>query len=303
MKLQQTRTWAATIPLVLIASILCVAESKAQQKVVIPEKQRYEKRPTEDVLRPPKWSPNENWDAMKRILNEQRAILAGEIPNPALASEAVKQLWLTHHMSGLAQLPTPGVPESTAAHRTHVQELELSIRALGRALNRKDLNGKTLSLLLETKVSLQAEVDWIQTIGKWTAITPPNSPQAKVLHKRQLRAPFLRFPFPRPRIPRENFQSDVIGLNQCMVVVKDIQGLKVRLIYRKIPIWVEPWAARRHVVGFKIVWWVEYVPAEFIKRIVTCNDCTSSCREQRIKRYVFTEIREEPELLDFWRFY
>jgi hypothetical protein len=91
---------------------------------------------------------------------------------------------------------------------------------------------------------------------------------------------------------------DVIGVNECMVVVKEIQGLKARLVVIRLPIWVEPWFARRAIVGFRPVWIWEYVPAQFIKRIVTCNDCCNKIRPE-----VSTEIVEHPELLDFWRFF
>ena len=249
-------------------------------------------------IQPPEFPPDENWDSMPRILEEQRRIVSRS-SNLELVGRAAGIIWQTHHMSGLVVLPTAGVEETFEMHRNHVQQLEVSIRVLDERLGRgPQLPAAAAQSVLEVKVSLEAEIDWTQTIGRWTAEIRPNTPQAKHLQKRQLRSPFIPIPILKTHGPEEVVTEDVIGINECMVVVKEIQGMKVRLVAKLLPIWIEPWFSRRKIVGFKIVWCVEYVPAQFIKKIITCNDCCN-----KIKNEVFTEIIEHPELLNFWRYF
>lgn len=250
----------------------------------------------QERLQPPTWQPNEDWDSMKVIMEEQRAFI--ERGRPALVKKAAEILWLTFHMSGIAILPTPNVEETLAMHRMHIQELQKTIGVIQDALaKRQDLPEDILAFLNDVKVSFEADVDLLQTVGKWTATVPPGSPAAKQLVSRQLRSPFIPFPTPRTSEPQETVKHDVVGPGQCMVVVKEIHGLKVRLVAEIIPIWVEPWFSRRRIVGYKIVWHLEYVPAEFIKRIESCN------RNLEIITRTDIEIKAEPELLDFWQFY
>lgn len=249
-------------------------------------------------LAPPPFDTAANWDSMARILDEQRRIIA-ENPDSTLVGQAARIVWRTLHMSGIVVLPTAGVDETFEMHRNHVQQLEASIKVLEARLWKGDLAAEAGDSVLEVKVSLEAEADWIQTLGQWTANVRPRTPQARVLNKRQLRSPFVPLPFLHPlHGPEEVVTHDVIGINECMVVVKEIQGMKVRLVAKILPVWVEPWSSRRRIVGTKVVWCVEYVPAQFIKKVVTCNDC---CNE--IKNEIFTEIIEHPELLHFWRFF
>jgi hypothetical protein len=83
---------------------------------------------------------------------------------------------------------------------------------------------------------------------------------------------------------------------QCAGIVKEIQGIKVVVTPRRIPIWVEPWFARARIVGFKTVWTWEFVPAEFIKTISVCNANGS------LTTTASTQVILERELLHFWRF-
>lgn len=158
------------------------------------------------------------------------------------------------------------------------------------------------ALALDVKVNLEAEHDFIQTIGKWTVTVLPDSPEAKALIDKNLRAPFLPVTFRGSRQPKEDIFEGVIGPNECHVVVKEIHGLTAKLRCKIQPVYSEPWYARRRFVGYKKVWWIEYVPAEFIKRILTCNR-GSYWRGYRTVTEVKIEVVEEPQLLDFVRFY
>ena len=255
---------------------------------------------TAQDLTPPEWSPEEAWDSMPVILEEQRnLVLDGPV---SLVGEAAENIWRTHHTSGIVILPTPGIVNTEEALRMHVKELGTSIGALEKALRRDGVSPDDLAVVLDAKVRLEQEVDFIQTIGKWTREILPDSPEAQALIDKDLRAPFLPISFRGNREPNEDIFKDVIGPNECHVVVKEIHGLKAKLRCKVIPIWVEPWWTRRTIVGYKKVWWIEYVPAEFIKRILTCNrggywGGYRTTTEERIR------VVEEPQLLDFVRYY
>lgn len=248
------------------------------------------------ALDPPPFAPGDDFDSMPVILAQVRGLIA-EAQNPAALAAAAQRLWQTHYMSGLVVLPTPDVPETAEMLRMHVRELQVSIEILDAAVRRGELDGEAFTVVLDVKTGLEAEVDALQTLAAWTITAPPGSPRARILHGRQIRSYFVPLPFPIKQ-PEEVVTSDVVGINECMVVVKEIQGVKRRLVLRVVPVWVEPWSARRRIVGFRLVWVLEYVPAQFIKRVITCNDC---CNE--ISTQVLTEIVEHPELLDFWRFF
>src|SRR5881397_44922 len=83
---------------------------------------------------------------------------------------------------------------------------------------------------------------------------------------------------------------------QCAAIVKEIQGIKVVVTARLIPIWVEPWFARARIVGLKTVWTWEFVPAEFLKTISVCNDAGT------VTTNVSTQVVLERQLMEFWRF-
>ena len=265
-----------------------------------PEAQATEEEAAEEkaalAIEPPTFPPGESWDSMPVMLKQLRELIVQDTGGGALA-EAAERLWQVHHMSALVVLPTPDVKETEELFRMHVQELERSAAILDEAARRSELPAQDAARLLDVKLSLEAEIDSVQTIGLWTAGVRPRTPQARALHRRQIRAPFIPLPFPIAP-PEEVVESDVIGVNECMVVVKEIQGLKVRLVAKVLPVWVEPWYARRRIVGHRIVWCLEFVPAQFIKRVVTCNDCCNKIRPQ-----TFTEIIEHPELLHFWRYF
>ena len=152
---------------------------------------------------------------------------------------------------------------------------------------------------LEAKLWAETELDLIQTIGRWTARIPAHDLRLARPLIREIRAPFIPYPWIAARQPPcERVVSDVLGPGECQVVLKELFGLKRRLVPQRIPIWVEPWAARRKIVGYHFVWRIEYVPAEFLKRVVTSNCCCG-----KIKRRVYTEIVEHPELLNFVSFF
>ena len=88
----------------------------------------------------------------------------------------------------------------------------------------------------------------------------------------------------------------VIALDECVVVLKEIQGVKAVVRKILVPIWVEPWNARATIVGFKVVWIWEFIPAEFLKTISYCNVGGSVVQDVNIV------VVLERALLHFWSF-
>jgi hypothetical protein len=89
-----------------------------------------------------------------------------------------------------------------------------------------------------------------------------------------------------------------LDVNECAVVLKEIQGVKAIVTWRLIPIWVEPWFARATIVGFRWVWCYEFVPAEFLKTISYCNMGGGN-----VVMRVDTRIVIERQLMHFWGFF
>jgi hypothetical protein len=126
-----------------------------------------------------------------------------------------------------------------------------------------------------------------------------------ILAARQIRSPFFLLPRLTTSPDEEVILPGVVGPDQCGVVVKEMQGLKAVATPRVIPIWVEPWFARRTLVGFRTIWVWEFVPAEFIKTISFCNvpkDPNDPSAGRRIDVQVQTQLILERQLLHFWRY-
>ncbi len=117
------------------------------------------------------------------------------------------------------------------------------------------------------------------------------------IFRREVRSPFPFLLANTSLTPDEQvIVTDTLGNGDCAAIVKEIQGIKVVVTPRKIPIWVEPWFARARIVGFKTVWTWEFVPAEFIKTITVCNN------NRTTEVSVTTAIVLDRQLLHFWRF-
>jgi hypothetical protein len=117
------------------------------------------------------------------------------------------------------------------------------------------------------------------------------------IFSRQARSPFPFLLASTSAIPDEQvILTDPLADGECAAVIKEIQGLKLVVTPRLIPIWVEPWFARRRIVATTVVWVAEFVPAEHIKTISVCNVAGT------IETDVDTQVVLERQLLHFWRF-
>ena len=113
---------------------------------------------------------------------------------------------------------------------------------------------------------------------------------------REIRSPFfINAPF---TTPQENIMVlEGLWKGECTAIVKEIQGVKVIVRPTFEPIWQEPWYARAKMIGWQVVWVLEFIPAEFVKTISYCNvDGKSITMDYDI------DIIVERELTHFWRF-
>jgi len=115
---------------------------------------------------------------------------------------------------------------------------------------------------------------------------------------REVRTPYSTPTFyPLGFTPEENIISTgPIGKDECVTIVKEIQGQKSIMRPVQIPIWQEPWTSRATIIGFSTVWVVDFVPAEFVKSLNYCNDKGVITFDYDI------EVIIERELLHFWKY-
>ena len=113
---------------------------------------------------------------------------------------------------------------------------------------------------------------------------------------RQVRSPFYIGAATSNIIQEQVIVPDAIGEGDCVVVLKEIQGVKAVVRRKLIPIWVEPWFARARIVGYRVVWVWEFIPAEFLKTISYCNAGGSVVQDVNIRVVI------ERQLLHFWSF-
>lgn len=248
---------------------------------------------------------------------------------------AVDQAVEVLFMSNLVILPTAGVPEADQSVQMHEQALQDAIDALGAHVDPNVSTGgteKSREAAWEARNFLQIFQEAADVIGQQTQFCDPQDtrqPGCELLlsddeagvdidqiHEEFSRA--LRSPFPliesfspdsssqinplanknlvSARIQEAIIVPDAIADGECSIILKEIQGVRALVRKKLIPIWVEPWYARAQIVGFRTVWVIEFVPAEFLKTISYCNVGGTVVQDVDIT------IVNERELLSFWRF-
>jgi len=114
-------------------------------------------------------------------------------------------------------------------------------------------------------------------------------------------SPFLPLPpfgAPDSRAPKEAQASRSIPPGGAFLAVKEVFGLKLRLWYTNIPIWVEPWYPRRRIVGFRKIWQLRWVPCEYIKSIISNSD------NYQVQPPTFNAVEYcDSRLLSYWRWF
>lgn len=247
--------------------------------------------------------------------------------------DAIDQGMEAIYTSNLVVLPTPQTPEipgDTGADpefQEHLNMTQQLIDALTRFHLGQDAQNRLVrglgtpgsqSMAFEARNFIQLTREAMQVVGGQTDFCDPRDQQTGAgcpflqagdeggntvdtvlanLFRREVRSPFPLIIGSTSAIPDEQvILTDPLDDGQCAAIVKEIQGIKVIVTPRRIPIWVEPWFARARIVGFKTVWTWEYVPAEFIKTISVCNNNGS------LTTTASTKVILERELLHFWRF-
>jgi hypothetical protein len=231
------------------------------------------------------------------------------------------------YTSNLVVLPTAQDPDAGDLFGMHQQMAQQLINSLTRHVNGTDAQNRTVRGLGtpgsqtaagDARNFIQVTQEAMQVIGEQTNNCNPQDQQTGAgcqllraddeggnvvdtvlgnLFSRQVRSPFPLIIGSTSAIPDEQvILTDPLDDGQCAAVVKEIQGIKIVVTPRLVPIWVEPWFARARVVGVKTVWVWEFVPAEFIKTISVCNDSGS------LTTTASTQVILERELLHFWRY-
>lgn len=112
---------------------------------------------------------------------------------------------------------------------------------------------------------------------------------------REIRSPFFQHaPF---TTPQENIiVPESIATGYCTVIIKEIQGIKSIVRPTLVPIWQEPWTSMAQIIGYHVVWVIDFVPAEFVKSLKYCNIKGSIVFDYDI------DVIIERELTHFWKF-
>jgi hypothetical protein len=248
--------------------------------------------------------------------------------------DAINQGMEAIYTSNLVVLPTPQtneIPGDTGAdpefqeHRNMAQQLidALTRFHLGQDAQNRPVRGLgtpgSQHMAFEARNFIQITSEAMGVIGGQTDFCNPQDQQTGAgcpflqaddeggnivdtvlgqLFSRQVRSPFPLILGSTSAIPDEQvILTGPLRDGECAAVVKEIQGIKVVVTPRRIPVWVEPWFARARIVGFKTVWTWEFVPAEFIKTLGFCNQNGHIALET-----IDTTVIQERQLLHFWRF-
>jgi hypothetical protein len=79
-------------------------------------------------------------------------------------------------------------------------------------------------------------------------------------------------------------------------VLKEFMGLKAILVCKYIPIWQEAWYSRRKIIGYKRVYYLKYVPCEYLKSIIYKDTIKG------VEKFVKTIQHCDHALLSYWNF-
>jgi hypothetical protein len=265
-------------------------------------------------------------DVMQIKLNQAIQMLQ----RPGVAEEAYRHAidegMEAIYTSNLVVLPSFNLTEPQMtfdAHRAAAQQL---IDALSRHIDGRDAQGRPIrglgtpgsqSAAGEARNFIQVTSEALFEIGRFTVACNPQDQQTgqgcnalqasdeggnvvdTVLENfsREVRRPFPFILGSTSLTPDEQvILTDPLDDGQCAVIVKEIQGIKLVVTPRIVPIWAEPWFARRAIVGTTTVWVAEFVPAEHLKTISVCNN------NRTIETNITTQVVLERQLLHFWRF-
>lgn len=270
--------------------------------------------------------------SLPQILNILNSAAEGKAVDPMLVRAGLEGLPTALWMSGIGSLETPDQPETGRLFREEQADHKRTMTALENfkmAKVNKGVTGENQALardmfdavafFTETQQTVNAKVRTLSPSDESLAtLDPPKAdrdpsdgdfewdsehPDAvrpipnthRPFRGRNIRTPWL--PWTRLTAPEELVKVDTIEPGECMIVVKETNGLGLKVTWRWIPIYVEPWTNRQQVVGFKRVWLLEWVPKEIVKTITYCN------KVQQVRQTIRIQVIEEPQVLQLWRYF
>lgn len=120
-------------------------------------------------------------------------------------------------------------------------------------------------------------------------------------------------PFPRygtPHAPKERIADGQVPQGGAFVVLKEFFGLRLKLYWRWVPIWQEPWTSRARIIGYRRRLYLRWVPCEYLKSIIYedhgddyVKDGEGLVGYRGIQPRVVTRDWCDHSLLGFWRFF
>ncbi len=230
--------------------------------------------------------------------------------------EAVDQVIESLFLSNLVVLPTAGVPEADVPVQMWEQGIQNAIDALGAHIEPiAPGTDNTKAAAWEARNFLQVFQEAHAVIAQQTAQCAPDNLRGQFCaplladdetgvdidtvypgFSRAIRSPFPINQTGGGEISEQVIVPGTIADGECSVVLKEIQGVRALLRPVLIPIWVEPWTARATIVGFRTVWVIEFIPAEYLKTITYCN------ANGTVNQDVQIVVVNERELLHFWSY-
>lgn len=158
----------------------------------------------------------------------------------------------------------------------------------------------------ETLQSLEGAMSVVEGVAqnlREAQVLNPNKPLPT--HIRELLHHGLASPlmptrrFGNRRTPSEVTKECIVRKDAPCVIMKEFFGWQPRLFRRILPIYQEPWARRvSRIIGYRVVWFIRWVPVEYLKTIVHSLDDTGDV-QVRVKKNLVMDI----ELTNFWGFF
>ena len=99
--------------------------------------------------------------------------------------------------------------------------------------------------------------------------------------------------------PKERMTDGQVPDGGAYVVLKEFFGIRFRLHWRWVPIYVEPWYARRRIIGYRRRLYIRLVPCEYLKSIIYERSAAGGAVLPRVVARNWCDY----SLLKFWRFF
>lgn len=246
------------------------------------------------MLDPPALDNAEGFDSMAEIMREGLGAFQNPALGPITRQRGLDLAVQTLEMSGITIMDTHGVEVTKKMFDDGLKMRHDIIAVADRVIKSGEATDELMAHALGVAALQKAKIDTLMTLARWTRIYEPNKRNAKYL-ERNIRAPFL--PLAPYRTPHEEIRTGEIAEGECFIVLKEIHGIKAQLIPELIPVWIEPWYERRRIVGYEVVWRIQWMPAEWVKRLSTCRIDGELIHKDHQK------IIHEPLMLDLWGFF